>query len=143
MKTIDHNKQTSESMTHYLPCTPSGHFRQKVIPFLVVHLEDPTLKIKDLCAYLHLSRTHLHRKLKRHCRMNFTQLLTELRMQRAKTLLVTSELEVSQIAYQVGFTDPSYFIRLFRKLEQVTPRRYRLAMVITNKTSYGGRIQSR
>ena len=126
MQTLDHHLGASNNAPHPVAFPTDPHFRQKVVPFLQSNLDDPHFQMQDLCAYLHMSRTRLHRKLKRHCGMHFTQLLTALRMHQAKTLLLTSDLTVSQITYKVGFKDPSYFVRIFRKLEGVTPRRFRL-----------------
>ncbi|RAU97307.1 AraC family transcriptional regulator [Paenibacillus sp. YN15] len=56
--------------------------------------------------------------------INFTEYLTELRMDKAKTLLKESDIMINEIAFLVGY-QPSYFIRLFKKLEGITPGRFR------------------
>lgn len=56
--------------------------------------------------------------------INFTEYLTELRMDKAKVMLKESDIMINEIALLVGY-QPSYFIRLFKKLEGITPGRYR------------------
>jgi YesN/AraC family two-component response regulator len=56
--------------------------------------------------------------------MNFIDYLTQLRIDKAKELLGTTDLKVNEIADWIGY-QPSYFIRLFRKFEDMTPGQYR------------------
>ncbi|MDD9271991.1 AraC family transcriptional regulator [Paenibacillus sp. GCM10023248] len=56
--------------------------------------------------------------------VNFIDYLISLRMDKAKKLLVESDLKVNEIAEMIGY-QPSYFIRLFRKYENMTPGQYR------------------
>ncbi len=50
------------------------------------------------------------------------------KIERAQVLLVTEDWSVQEIAYKLGFNDPSYFIRLFKKLTRITPMKYRTNM---------------
>ncbi|AFC31002.1 AraC family transcriptional regulator [Paenibacillus mucilaginosus 3016] len=56
--------------------------------------------------------------------INFTEYLTHIRMDKAKALLRESDTMINEIALRVGY-QPSYFIRLFKKLEGITPGRFR------------------
>ncbi|MFL0554359.1 helix-turn-helix transcriptional regulator [Paenibacillus barengoltzii] len=56
--------------------------------------------------------------------MNFIDYVTALRIEKAKELLSDSDMKVNEIAEQVGL-QPSYFIRLFKRFEQITPGQYR------------------
>ncbi|MCL1964565.1 MAG: AraC family transcriptional regulator [Firmicutes bacterium] len=51
--------------------------------------------------------------------------LTSIRMSKAKTLLSDTNLKSLEIAYQVGYDNPSYFAKLFKKLNGQTPNEYR------------------
>ena len=53
--------------------------------------------------------------------------LTDCRLARAKLLLISSELSVAQIALQTGFTQSSYFIKVFKEVEGMPPNQYRRA----------------
>jgi len=58
--------------------------------------------------------------------VTFTDYLTSLRISRAKELLKDPYLTVKGITYQVGFMDPNYFTRVFKKSEGLTPTEYRI-----------------
>jgi transcriptional regulator GlxA family with amidase domain len=53
------------------------------------------------------------------------QYVQQLRMDKAKTLLVRSDLPISDIGLEVGYSDSSFFIRIFKKSTGVAPGRYR------------------
>ncbi|MEL7534180.1 MAG: helix-turn-helix transcriptional regulator, partial [Bacteroidota bacterium] len=64
---------------------------------------------------VHLSATQLFRKMKAltgHPPMSFVR---KIRLHKAKELLFSTELSVSEIAYDLGFSDPHYFSRAFKK----------------------------
>ncbi|CAH1207116.1 helix-turn-helix domain-containing protein [Paenibacillus sp. JJ-223] len=66
----------------------------------------------------------LSRAFKQAFGQNFVDYLTAVRLERAKELLRTTDVKISEIAEQVGY-QPSYFNRLFKKSEGTTPNRYR------------------
>lgn len=51
--------------------------------------------------------------------------IPRLKMEWAKQLLETTDLSISQISNDLGFSEPSYFIITFKKFERITPARYR------------------
>lgn len=59
--------------------------------------------------------------------MTLCEYLNDIRLKEAKKLLLNSNRTVSEIAYEVGFLDEKYFMRLFRRKENVTPTEYRNA----------------
>lgn len=69
--------------------------------------------IHRLCRALTMSRAQLHRKLTALTGMSATHFIRSIRLQRAKELLQTTDLTISEIAYDVGFRDPNYFSRTF------------------------------
>lgn len=75
--------------------------------------EDMTLE--KLCMHLHISPSYFSMVFKKETKKTFHQYLTELRMNRALTLLSSTELKTAQIAEQVGLPDPSYFSYCFKK----------------------------
>ena len=77
-------------------------------------LADSDVSVEDLAADMNLSRVQLYRKVKALTDSTPIELLRTARLNRAYQLLLTSELSVSEIAYQVGFTSPSYFTKCFK-----------------------------
>lgn len=72
------------------------------------------LNVEDLGKNMGLSRSQLYRKTKALTNYSPNELLRIVRLQKAMELINTSELSVSEIAYRVGFTSPSYFAKCFK-----------------------------
>lgn len=81
--------------------------------------EDFTVAI--LAVKVGLSRSMLHRKLIRLTNKSATELITEIRLQKALQLLENDVATVSEIAYKVGFASPSYFNKVFKKHYGIPP----------------------
>ena len=78
-------------------------------------LTDSDISVEDLAADMNLSRVQLYRKVKAITGSSPVELLRTARLNRGYQLLVTTDLTVSEIAYQVGFTAPSYFTKCFKE----------------------------
>jgi AraC-like DNA-binding protein len=74
---------------------------------------------------VNLGRSVFYEKVKSLVGMSPIDFLRRLRMQRAEQLIARSSMNVSEIAYAVGYTDPKYFSRCFKKETGLTPREYR------------------
>ena len=83
------------------------------------------ITMKDLCKYCNVSPQHLIRLF--HSYMNTTpiQYINRNKISHAKEMLRTTELSVSEISYELGFSDPGYFSRLFKKIEKRSPNEAR------------------
>jgi len=88
-------------------------FILKIKEHLHAKLDDENFGIEALCKALHLSRGHLHRKLKALTGKSTSHFIRQIRLQEAHRLLQQGDLNVSEIAYKVGYKDPSYFSKLF------------------------------
>jgi len=84
-------------------------------------MDDTDLSINDLCRAVKLSHAHLYRKLKALTNQTPVQFIRYIRLQKAKGLLENSEMNISEIAYAVGFADPNYFSRIYHKEMGITP----------------------
>lgn len=90
-------------------------------------LQDPRLSVATLAAEVHWSVDHLSRFFRRVTGMPLVHYINELRLTRARHLLVHSPLNVAEVALACGFEDPAYFTRLFRRRFDTTPRTLRTA----------------
>jgi len=77
--------------------------------------------VADLAKEVGLSRSMLHRRLISLTGKSATELITEMRMTRALELLENDIATVSEIAYRVGYSSPSYFTKVFKKIYKVSP----------------------
>ena len=84
-------------------------------------LSDSDLSVDDLAAAMNLSRVHLYRKVKAISGSSPVELLRTARLNRGYQLLVKGEKTVSEIAYEVGFTAPSYFTKCFKDEFGISP----------------------
>ena len=83
------------------------------------------VRMADLAEKLGLTHTYLCKWIVANMEMSFKELLVEHRFKVAEYLLKTTDLSVSDIASAVGYENPSYFYRQFRKRNGKTPRAIR------------------
>ncbi|MCB9280643.1 MAG: response regulator [Lewinellaceae bacterium] len=88
-------------------------------------LEDYDLDVPQLCQEMATSRTQLHNKLKALTGKSATEYIRWIRLVKARELLLTTDLNISEIAYQCGFQLPHYFTRVFKEMEGCSPRDFR------------------
>ncbi len=79
----------------------------------------------DLCKHLACSRSHISHQFKNHTGKSIREYLTDLRLEDAKSLLIHSELTVTEIALSVGFGSSNYFTNVFKKEMNMSPGEYR------------------
>ena len=84
-------------------------------------LEDSDVSVEDLAADMNLSRVQLYRKVKAISGSSPVELLRTARLNRAYQLLLTTDKSVSEVAYAVGFTAPSYFTKCFKEEYGMVP----------------------
>jgi len=83
------------------------------------------MSIEELAQYLYTSRSQLHKKIKSLTGMSITNYMNHIRIEKAKNLLKTTQLTISEIAYDVGFASSNYFARSFKKITSTSPVFYR------------------
>lgn len=81
--------------------------------------------LKELAEQFHYNYSYLSSLFAQVVHMNFTEYLTELRIKRAKDLLDQASLTISEVAEAVGFSDISYFSKVFKKRTGQTPSQYK------------------
>lgn len=81
----------------------------------------------ELAAAVHLSESHLSALFKKNTTYSPLQLFTSLKMQRACELMHDKTKSIKSIAYELGYTDPYHFSRLFKKIMGISPRQFRNA----------------
>ena len=84
-------------------------------------LKDSNVSVEDLAADMNLSRVQLYRKVKSITGSSPIELLRTARLNRAYQLLLTTDKSISEVAYAVGFTAPSYFTKCFKEVYGMLP----------------------
>ncbi|NEW84298.1 MAG: response regulator, partial [Mariniphaga sp.] len=100
-------------------------FVNSVIFFIKENLADEELTNEKIELHFKTSKMQLYRKLKAITGWSVNSLIREIRIKEAKQLLKNSELNISEVAYQLGFSDPLYFSKYFKKEVGVAPVQYR------------------
>ena len=97
----------------------------RLMAYIEQHLPDEDLKIDQMAQAVGRSRTVLYGKIKQLMGVSPSDFLRQVRMQRAEQLIAKSKLSISEVAYSVGFSDPKYFTKCFKKQTGQTPSEYR------------------
>lgn len=82
------------------------------------------LIIKDVAEAVHVDEALLRTILAKECGLSFHEYLIKIKINEAKKMLVGTNFSIATIALQLGFRDSSYFIRVFKCLEGITPGQY-------------------
>jgi signal transduction histidine kinase/ligand-binding sensor domain-containing protein/DNA-binding response OmpR family regulator len=90
-------------------------FLEKAIKVIEKNISNDKFSVEDFSNEMNLSHSQLHRKLKALVNQSANQFVRSIRMQRALELLQNNSASIAEIAYMVGFGDPSYFTKIFSK----------------------------
>jgi ABC-type sugar transport system substrate-binding protein/DNA-binding response OmpR family regulator/nitrogen-specific signal transduction histidine kinase len=96
-------------------------FLQKLIDLIEKNLSDSELNIEELGQSLGLSRAQLYRKAKSLTNYSPNELLRIIRLKKAYNILSNTDLSISEVTYDVGFTSPSYFAKCFKDYYNESP----------------------
>ena len=107
----------------------SVKFLNKVIKILENNYRSEKFRIEDLYLQLGVSRVQLHRKLTALTGQSTSNFIRSFRLHKAHKLLKESEKNISEIAWEVGFTDPNYFTRAFAEENGITPTELRKSFI--------------
>ena len=97
---------------------------QKVKEAILNRLSDEQLSVDSLAEEIGLSRAHFYRKITALTGLPVNELIQSFRLERAAQLLAQQWGPVSQVAYEVGFSNPSYFSKCFKDKFGVSPSDY-------------------
>lgn len=89
------------------------------------NIDDSQLNVEKLSQEVGLSRAHLHRKMKELIGMTPSDYIRNIRLRRACELLRRPDIEVTQVAYKLGFTSQSHFSAHFKRFTGYSPSEYR------------------
>ncbi len=112
--------QRAEAFQITLPST-NDSFLENVLKPIDDHLDDQFFSVETLCKQIGISERQLQRKLKALTNKSPNQLISSVRLHRAKELLLQNKHNVAEIAYQTGFSNPSYFSKSFKKEFGISP----------------------
>ncbi|UCH14918.1 MAG: helix-turn-helix domain-containing protein [Bacteroidales bacterium] len=96
-------------------------FLASIIRIIEENIDNENFSVEHLADKAGLSRSMLHRKIKKLTGKSVSDYITIIRLNHAKKLLKNNVATVSEVAFRVGFSNPSYFIKVFKNYFDVTP----------------------
>ena len=103
-----------------------SHVISKAEKYVAENYCDPNISLISVAKYVGLSAAHFSTVFSQTVGHSFINYLTGMRIERAKELLTTTNMKLSSIAMEIGYNEPNYFSHVFRKLEGITPKEYRI-----------------
>ncbi len=96
----------------------------RVMKVINAHLSDPDLNMDVLTQEVGISRAQLHRKMKELTGIPTTEFIRNLRLEQAARLIKENKINITQVAYSVGFNNQAHFSTVFKKHFGMTPTEY-------------------
>ncbi|NDV83625.1 two-component regulator propeller domain-containing protein [Bacteroides sp. 51] len=118
-------KQTDNNVDILATNSADHQFMEQCIICIEQNLDNPDFDVNMFAQAMNAGRTKLFLKIKGITGQTPNDFILNIRLKKAQTLLKQTDTKtVSEIAYEVGFNSPSYFIKCFRELFGVTPAQY-------------------
>ena len=92
--------------------------------YIQLHYQD-SFSLEDVADYVGLTPTYFTKLFKEQTKQTFIDYVTDYRIEKSKELLLNTKLSLKEIVYEVGYKDPNYFSRVFKKWTKVSPKQYR------------------
>ena len=99
-------------------------FMKKILASIEKHIDDENYGVEILADEIGISPSQIYRKIHALTNQSTTQIIQSVRLDRAATLLKQKSGNISEIAYNVGFSSPAYFSKVFREKYNCTPQDY-------------------
>lgn len=97
----------------------------RILKYVTEHIDTPDLKIDDIADAMGMSRSVLYTKIKQQLGMTPIDFVRHVRIMRACELLKDTDEPLSSVAFAVGFSDPKYFSKVFKRETGIVPTEYR------------------
>ena len=101
---------------------------KQIIQYLYKHYQEP-LTLYDLADYFNFNYSYLSSYFNERSDLSFNECLNKIRIQKAAEMLQDKQYNIQEIGQMVGFSDHSYFCKVFKKLMNVTPSQYRKGLM--------------
>ncbi|MEH7306989.1 response regulator [Neobacillus drentensis] len=109
-----------------------GQFKKTTSPDLVIRCKEimdanynKEISLQEVAEIIGVSAAHLSRVVKKELGKNFTEYIVDLRIEKAKNMLEATNFKVMDISKTVGYDNPDYFSRIFKRQCGITPQDYR------------------
>ncbi|AIF45586.1 response regulator [Virgibacillus sp. SK37] len=111
------------SCMHMQQLHQSKQYMEQAKHYIAEHYQEP-LTLEKVAATVHLSTNYFSNIFKQERGETFTEYLAKIRMQQAKKLIESNQYTLKEISYMVGYNNPNYFSRVFRKHFNESPKQF-------------------
>lgn len=98
---------------------------KRVCTYINENYNKSTISTASIAQHFFLNEAYLSRIFKEQTGLTITRYIYDIRMQKARLLLLSRKLNVQEVAYSVGFSDPLYFSKQFKKYSHLSPSKYK------------------
>lgn len=118
-------------------------FTDKAEVIILENISNEQFGVSELAELMNMSRSSLLRKIKTHTQLSASQFIRQVRLIKGMELLKQNTLTISEISYQVGFGNTSYFIKCFREYYGYSPGEVRKGTITDDQTTIKVNILNR
>lgn len=105
--------------------SPDEKFIESVLLEIENNFEDPDFRLEELAEQLNMSYSNIYRRFQSLTGKTLVDFVRSFRLQKAVPLLINHNFTISEIAFRVGFNDPKYFSKCFKKEYEKTPKQFK------------------
>jgi len=102
-----------------------GEFIEQAETIILENISNEQFGVSELAELMNMSRSNLLRKIRKDTQLSASQFIRQVRILKSMQLLDQTELAISEISYEVGFGNNSYFIKCFREFYGYSPGEFR------------------
>lgn len=113
----------------FFPKSASGFnmYVESALDFIEQNFRNVHLSVQQVADHVKIDRTYLYRLFKQEKGMSIVEYINRRRVSRAEVMLIDMQIPVKDVALSVGFSDPMYFSRVFKRLNGMTPTKFKAA----------------
>ncbi len=97
----------------------------KVLTYIANNYKNADLKLYDISSDVGISQDNVSELIRKHCDLTVRQYLNKVRLEEAKRLIRATDLQIAEIAYEVGYNNVQHFNRVFKEYTSFTPKEFR------------------
>jgi len=84
-----------------------------------------SISLDEVSKYINLTPSYVSKLFKKKLGVNFNRYLAVRKIKEAKRMLKEENANINEIAFNIGYNEPNYFCKVFKKIEGITPTQYR------------------
>ncbi len=111
------------------------YLMERILKCINENLSNPDFDVEELTKMIGISRTHLHRKMKKITGITASEFIRNIRLEQAARLIKEKKINISQVAYSVGFNNQTHFSTVFKRHFGMTPKTYLEHITEENKNT--------